>query len=727
MNLFSKRPLALLTLLFLLASLFAYLINASGMSRLLGLIPLCVFLLTSILLAVLRRKGRSLLPLVMAAVLLLGFLTQCLYDDLRHRPWKEADAGAPHILTATVTDYEQSDGITYTLSVDELDGRAVRFSLLLFEKEGSSPHKIGTRLRCYASVLEKNNRFYYRNGIAGTATALDIAVLGHEERPLSDALLSLRTRLSDRIRKGMNGDAASLTIALLLGDRAGLPASLSNDFQRTGLSHMLALSGLHLSILAMLLLRLLHGLGTPRFISFPILIVFLVGYTAVSGFPLSLIRAALMLAVAELARLLRLFSDSVTSLFLSVGLIVFFSPSAIADIGLLLSFLATLGILTALEVFPRRPRSFLGKILYALLLSLLSTVFAIAFTLPVTAVIFEGVSLISPLSNLLISPLLHLILMVAPFLLLFPSVLSPISQFLGNLAVSTVTWLSEIRGVYLFTSYPLFLAVLLLFSLYLLLLLLRKTSRRGFLLRFLPSVVILISVLLGCHITEANEGMMLYTRRDTEEYLILRKDGRTAVINRAERAGSLYRLKEELTAHHIPEVDLLVLTCYTADTASYLEELAEHIPVKRLLAVPPIEETIEYRSVIYTAKRLEIPCDVKETIQENGDFFGFVNIESDTVGHHGLFMRASYGDTVVCYASQGYLKTVNKEALDALLAGADLLILGAHAATDGRDDALSAPPNLTVVVASPEAAPPYWQKEKEGVVLSPDTFVYPLP
>ena len=103
-----------------------------------------------------------------------------------------------------------------------------------------------------------------------------------------------------------------------------------------------------------------------------------------------------------------------------------------------------------------------------------------------------------------------------------------------------------------------------------------------------------------------------------------------------------------------------------------------------------------------------------------------MNIESDKVGHHGLFMKASYGDTVLCYTSQGYLKTVNQEALDAFLAGADLLILGAHAATDGRDDALNAPPDLTVVVATPETAPPCWQKEKEGVVLSPDTFVYPL-
>ncbi|MBO7292523.1 MAG: ComEC/Rec2 family competence protein, partial [Clostridia bacterium] len=276
MNLFSKRPLALVSLLFLLTSLFGYLLNANGMSRLFGFIPCVVFLLIAVLLALLRRKGRFLLPLCVAAVLLFGFLIQCLYDDVRHRPWREANAGTPHTLTGTVTERKaEDDEIVYTLSVTELDSRAVHLRLFLRAGSNAVPHSVGTHLQCDVTVLEQTDPFYYREGIAGTADALSVTAIGRKEQPILNAFTTLRTRLSDRIREGMNGEAAALTVALLLGEKEGLSGSLKNDFQRTGLSHMLALSGLHLSILAMLLLRLLEGLGTPRFVSFPLLILFL--------------------------------------------------------------------------------------------------------------------------------------------------------------------------------------------------------------------------------------------------------------------------------------------------------------------------------------------------------------------------------------------------------------------------------------------------------------------
>ncbi|MBO7292556.1 MAG: ComEC/Rec2 family competence protein, partial [Clostridia bacterium] len=418
----------------------------------------------------------------------------------------------------------------------------------------------------------------------------------------------------------------------------------------------------------------------------------------------------------------------VTSLFFSVALIVLLSPAAITDIGLLLSFLATLGILMALEAFPRRPRSWLGRVLVTLLLSLLSTVFAVAFTLPVTAVVFGGISLVSPLSNLIVSPLLHLMLIIGPFLLLFPTALSAPAQMVGDLIVNIVEDLSGIRGIYLFTSYPLFILALFLFSVYLLFLLLRRgMSRRGFLVRLLPSVAILISVLLGCSLFEASEDLLLYTRQGTEEYITLRTDGRATVIGRAGKQTSIFRLEEELTAHRISEIDLLVLSCYEAGAASYLEALNERITVHSLLLVPPKEETENYHAVLYTAKRLGIPCDVKETLQNNGASRGFVSVESADEEHSGLFFRVSYRDTELRYISQGYLQTVDREALGIFLREADLLILGAHAATGEREEAIDTPPNLTVLVADPKSAPTSWQKEKEGVVLSPDTFLYRFP
>jgi competence protein ComEC len=147
-------------------------------------------------------------------------------------------------------------------------------------------------------------------------------------------------------------DEYALVAAMTLGEKSFLSRATKEEYSATGASHILALSGMHLSILIMLIKYLLPRkwrLGRrSRYLGDTLLIAFTVGYVLLTGAPLSLQRAAGMLILSTL--LLPPFSmrpkaDSLNTLFLTTFLILCIDPLSLFDVGFQLSVSAILGIL----------------------------------------------------------------------------------------------------------------------------------------------------------------------------------------------------------------------------------------------------------------------------------------------------------------------------------------------------------------------------------------------
>ncbi|MBO7762518.1 MAG: ComEC/Rec2 family competence protein, partial [Clostridia bacterium] len=448
MSLFSKRPLALCSLFFLFGSLLTYLVNANGIGCLWALLPFLLFFAISLLLGICKRSPLSLLAIALSFSLLLGFLIQLGYHRRRFAPWEQTAPGAPHSIIGTVVEKSEGRYAEYTVDVKELDGRPVNISLILRTDPLEISPEIYDVLSCKVYVVTKGDPYDYSRGICGMAAPLATPTVTESSSPsLAHRLSAMRISLSERLKTGMQEEDAALLSAIFLGERTALSDATETAFRRSGLSHVLALSGLHLSILAGYLLRLLHRLRVPRAATFPLLFLFLLGYTAATGFSYSLIRAAVMLLVAELASLLRLIPDSVTSLFLAIAAIALCTPSSVSDLGLWLSFLATLGILCANELFPKltklKKRS---RLLHATLFSLVLSTFALVFTLLLTTYSFGAFSLLSPFTNLILTPLIHLLLILAPFALLFPTVAGIPCGLVATACRATVTFFSGLPG-----------------------------------------------------------------------------------------------------------------------------------------------------------------------------------------------------------------------------------------------------------------------------------------
>ncbi len=215
--------------------------------------------------------------------------------------------------------------------------------------------------------------------------------------------------LKDSVARVFPSDVSGFITALLTGDKSTLPAGLYTAFQRAGLSHVVAVSGLHIGFLAAMM-ALFLGRRSRRGALLTLLCVFF--FAALAGNSPSALRAAFMCAFPLLAPLLGREEDRPTALCAALALLLIQCPYAAASISLQLSFAAVAGIYLVTSplyekwraILPRwdkPPLALLERLGRFCASSFSVTLGALLFTTPLAALYFHTLSLAGPLSNLL--------------------------------------------------------------------------------------------------------------------------------------------------------------------------------------------------------------------------------------------------------------------------------------------------------------------------------------
>lgn len=729
MSLLKNRPLACACLFIFLGALSAYLFYSGGM-REFARIPLFLLAIAFIFSIFLIRRGGFLLTVLLLS-LLIGYGSQALYNHRNFSDISAMDSGKIHHIEARVFEFDTAENETVcTVSVRTINERDASGTLkLTVSNSAFHPHK-NDIISCDVMILEQADAYLYQRGIAAHVLTEECPrVLEKGESGALDSLSEWNSTLRTRLKTGLSEEGSALLSALLLGNREELAPSIARDFRRAGLSHMLALSGLHLSILAMSVLAFLRKLGTPQLISFPLLLIFVTFYAAISGFPLSLLRAAGMLLLSELGRLLRLSSDSITSLFASVTTIFLISPGAIVDVGLALSFLATLGILVAISVFPKQEGKvpFFKRVLRGSIFGIIATLAATMFTLLLSILVFGEISLISPISNLLISPLLHILLLLGPFALAFPSLMNPIVSFFSGITTKIVSFLSSIPGIYIGASHPLFVIITLLFSALLIFFMIdTRISRRALRYYMLSGFAVLLITLTSSHMYTANRDYMCYSRTAGTEFLILQSDRTVTVVDNGGNAYAAELIRCRLKENHITEIDTLVITRYTKQTATLIRALSERIIVHSILLCP---SDTDYAVL---AKQATEKCGATLIHGEKGEqtidgdltmtLFPAIGLTEKT---DGFFMRLDFGESRICYAPAHALAIADHAAVESFTKHADLVIVGAAPSFSGVFSDKGLYPDATVIIGSVANAPET-AIQKQGTVIAPRNYYMPL-
>lgn len=299
--------------------------------------------------------------------------------------------------------------VQYTVDAETMNDRPVRGTVLVRDFGGWPPFAIGDALRITGRLERplplddfRYDEYLALHGIRSMFDAGNIRHIGHRpDHRLFGLLIRLRTWFEGRINRLFPEPHASFLAGLLLGSRRGMPADVRDDLQRTGLSHIVAISGYNITIIMNVIGALLAFLARgPRLLSTAFFIAL---YVLLTGASPSAVRAAIMGVLGLLAlQTGRLHAPRLAVLW-TAFLMLLWNPLLLwHDAGFQLSFLAVVGLIEAGPVI----RPYLAHVPRTMMLrdTLLMTLSAQLFTMPWIALRFGRVALISILTNVLVAP-----------------------------------------------------------------------------------------------------------------------------------------------------------------------------------------------------------------------------------------------------------------------------------------------------------------------------------
>lgn len=277
------------------------------------------------------------------------------------------------------------------------------------------------KLKTINAFYENGNfsSFYYKNNIRYTATISASSIQIIESRQtLSDKIHLL---VKEKLLKHMSYENAAIAYASLLGDKNAIDIQVANDYRDSGISHILSISGLHISILVGLLFLILNKLKSPKILSFTLISLILFLYCYLCGFSPSVLRASIMNICFLGAGVMGQKYDSLSAIGLAGLIMLLFFPFSAYDIGFQLSFASVIGI----AFFYKSLNNFFRKIKFP---KFLASSFAISisaqfFIMPILINAFGGASVFSVLINILVVPLFTLayivLFILTPLVFLF--------------------------------------------------------------------------------------------------------------------------------------------------------------------------------------------------------------------------------------------------------------------------------------------------------------------
>lgn len=269
-----------------------------------------------------------------------------------------------------------------------------------------------------------DSRKYYKSiGIHYKMTAEDVTVLTRKRQTAGYLLSEFRMKIKEVYEQISTKEKAGLYSSIVLGDKSSLDGDIKKLYQRNGIAHLLAISGLHISLVGMALYRLLRRAGTSYVFSFAAGTLFITGYVLMTGNALSGLRALVMCLLMMYAQVLGRTYDMLSALSTAAVMFIWNNPYVLYNSGFLLSFSAILGIAVVLpalkRVFlPDRPQSnhaekrcFIDTLRDTVKASFLTSFSVTAATLPVILNCYYEFPLYSVFLNLLVIPLMPLVML----------------------------------------------------------------------------------------------------------------------------------------------------------------------------------------------------------------------------------------------------------------------------------------------------------------------------
>jgi len=599
------RKLMWFTIGFLAACTFCSYFYITGLLLCAGLIA-CM----AILLGFLSRKHAYLT--VISLILLgcsLGFGWCWVYDSAYLSDARSMD-GQTAQATVTISDYGEPS--QYGMVADgrtSINGKTYSVRVYLQDEVALSPSDVVSGIFQFRYTALGGSKEPTNLRTEGTILLLyprsDISVTRAKQRELRDYPAIWRREISARLHQALPADAAGFATALLLGDRSGIDYQTNTAFKVSGISHIIAVSGLHVTILYGLFYTLtLRNRYLAGIVGIPILILF----AAVVGFTPSITRACIMQILVLIAMMANKEYDPPTSLAFAVLVMLMANPMTAASVSFQLSVSCMVGIflfsgkishwLQERRFFRRmKGRKLVVKCKSWFISSIAVTVSASTLTTPLVATYFGTISLVSILTNLLtlwvVSFIFHGLLIVC-ILSLFSTAIATAFGWILTWPIRYVLITAEIlSGFPLAAVYTKSIWIVLWLALCygLLVLFILSKKKRPLLFACIGTVSLCIALLTSWILPLSDSYRMTVLDVGQGQCILLQSEGKTFMVDCGGNTDSYAadQAAEFLLSQGISRLDGIILTHYDADHAGGVQNLLSRIPADALY-IPDISD-----------------------------------------------------------------------------------------------------------------------------------------
>lgn len=574
MNIFGHKPLALCCFLFVLARIFGYFFS----SALPYVIPVSALVSATLVFIYGKKKRIPAVSVLVPIFVFAGLAESLLYGTYIDKGitalvGTERNAEAVVISENFISDYSSS----YNVRIVSIDGKSTRIKACLeapYRLVIERKNRISARLS-FSDFDEDDifneKRYYNSKGYYLVANADgDVAVTQEAVKDFTSVFTDINASLGDFFEKKLGGDKdkCDFVKAVFLGDRSGLSSDTKRDFKRTGTYHMLALSGMHLSVLAALFSSVLGVIGLHKNIKYMLLAALTFGYTAMTGFGLSVIRSAIMLFFVYVSYFSRAERDCMTSLMFAAAFITAFFPSSVTDIGFWLSVTSTFGIITAApfldktaDFIKNRVRGKSRNVVAYFVCGIETSIAATLMTVPFSAFVFGRMSVLGPVVTVLASPLVSVVLGLLPVYLVLPlDLIAAVIKTVTGALLYFISELSDIENIYVSLDYAYVKYLLAVFFAALALLLIVNLKHKSVIPVFAAVFFVLFTASLYLTALGADTSVG-YVRVKKSEYFCVSSHGENALIDISDGAYSgVYDAAVRASKKGFGEIDVLVYT-----------------------------------------------------------------------------------------------------------------------------------------------------------------------
>ena len=526
---------------------------------------------------------------VIVSVICCAVMLSCCYYFCNYKN-RDARAMAEAGTTCRIEGYatERNDQGSYgftEVKVTEMDGKSCDFNLLLCRTDHPSP----TPYRVFTADItfehENDLLVYYQDeNIVASATVNSLVETEEKAHSVSAFFYQISDRIDSYMHTHLSKNSASLCSALILGRQQWLADSTKRDFRTLGISHTLAVSGLHLTVLTAGVLFILGRLRARRWLRICVSLLLILLFAGLCGFSPSILRAAVMSICLLLADGLGAPLQGQRALIFSVTAILLFSPYLICSASFLMSSLSTLGLLTIYPIFEERiseggGHSLLSSVIKHLLLQICLTLSAVVMTLPVSFFYFKSISLAGFAANLIFVPLITLFMYLLPIcliLLAVPWIGIPAAWIVEGFAgiilrAATLGRYCKDVNCHIPVGILIAVAVILLCTPFF-----RSARKRA--VGLIPAAALVLTLFLCVPLSMTGSERLVYRYDDKRETLLLANGNEVLYIEtgNASRQNGYTALSEAQDALHQTGIDHLMLTHYHSKSPSLVKYLADN-------------------------------------------------------------------------------------------------------------------------------------------------------